>query len=96
MGSISNASAISKNTSREEPFAMPKNSIVLTGKRLIPVFSAGFSCDIAFDLTIYLLQSMLKKEFADKEPAALRRLMEEMGAFIRCKEAEAPAGSESK
>ena len=42
-GSTSNASAISKNTSRENPWAMFGASIVLIRERLTPALSANFS-----------------------------------------------------
>ena len=44
-GSTSNASAISKNTSKEKPCAIFGASIVLIRERLTPAFSANFSCD---------------------------------------------------
>lgn len=52
--------------------------------------------NVQFNFVIYLVLSMLKKSFADNEPYALRRLVDEVGALICGKGAEAPANSESK
>ena len=51
---------------------------------------------VQFNFVIYLVLSMLKKSFADNEPSALRRLVDEVGTLICGKGAEAPANSESK
>ena len=45
-GSTSKASAISKNTSSVKLCAVPGASMTLRSERLIPAFSASFSCDI--------------------------------------------------